>query len=206
LCDQFQLVDVLISEKDTGIFNAMNKGMKHASGAYFIFMNGGDEFVNSTVLSRIKPFIAKMENDFLYGDTIISHNNSSYYKVARSKKYLFYGMFTHHQSMIYSANIILENNLLYDESLTIGSDYRFTVEFLKFSESDSYLNFPISKFNLDGVSNEDWHKTLIDDFVTRTKFLNLNFLSSSLIFCMHIFMNIFRTVFSSIYLRLRSKL
>ena len=48
-----------ISEPDSGIYNAMNKGVKHATGLYCNFMNAGDFFINEKVLENIFPIIIK---------------------------------------------------------------------------------------------------------------------------------------------------
>lgn len=42
-----------ISEPDSGIYNAMNKGVKMSTGDYLIFMNSGDEFYDTQVLDKI---------------------------------------------------------------------------------------------------------------------------------------------------------
>ena len=60
-------IDILISEKDSGIYNAMNKGIKLANGEWLNFMNGGDNFASNDVLEKV--FKNKnYEADILYGD------------------------------------------------------------------------------------------------------------------------------------------
>lgn len=46
-----------ISEPDNGIYNAMNKGIRVATGDYINFMNAGDNFIENDVLSKIEPFL-----------------------------------------------------------------------------------------------------------------------------------------------------
>ncbi|MEI3801754.1 MULTISPECIES: glycosyltransferase family 2 protein [unclassified Chitinophaga] len=68
-------IDYWVSEKDKGIYDAMNKGIAVATGAYTIFMNSGDTFYNEHVLADIfnQPEIQQELPDIIYGDTYIRH-------------------------------------------------------------------------------------------------------------------------------------
>ena len=57
-----------ISEPDSGIYNAMNKGIRMAKGDWVIFMNAGDTFVTSDTISKI--FSQGQEADVIYGDVV----------------------------------------------------------------------------------------------------------------------------------------
>ena len=50
------MIDTKVSEKDTGIYNAMNKGVKLLTGDYVVFMNAGDVFANEDVLSTVNKY------------------------------------------------------------------------------------------------------------------------------------------------------
>lgn len=61
-----------VSERDKGLYNAMNKGITQSTGDYLIFMNSGDVFFNKHVLSAI--FVnRKYEADILYGNTVYKY-------------------------------------------------------------------------------------------------------------------------------------
>lgn len=63
------------SEKDHGVFNAMNKGIEKATGDYVIFMNSGDVFYDAHSLSKLAAG-AEEGPDFVYGDVIFENENS----------------------------------------------------------------------------------------------------------------------------------
>ena len=64
---------VVISEKDGGLYDAMNKGVRHATGDYIVFLNAGDTFPNEDTLETIASSIGDGEKlpGVLYGDTDI---------------------------------------------------------------------------------------------------------------------------------------
>jgi glycosyltransferase involved in cell wall biosynthesis len=61
-------INYSVSEKDNGIYHAMNKGIMKASGTYCIFMNSGDFFADEYVLGKI--FSSNLSSDIVYGDVI----------------------------------------------------------------------------------------------------------------------------------------
>ncbi len=56
----------LISEKDAGIYDAMNKGVDMANGEWLYFLNAGDSFFDPTVLANIKEVAEQTKADFIY--------------------------------------------------------------------------------------------------------------------------------------------
>jgi glycosyltransferase involved in cell wall biosynthesis len=58
-------IDFYISEKDSGVYSAMNKGIVQAKGEYLIFMNSGDSFIDSDIVRRV--FDENASADLIYG-------------------------------------------------------------------------------------------------------------------------------------------
>ncbi|WP_411273486.1 glycosyltransferase family 2 protein, partial [Daejeonella sp.] len=60
-------ISTLISESDSGIYDAMNKGLAHATGDYVLFMNSGDEIYASETVEKV--FSTQPDADIYYGET-----------------------------------------------------------------------------------------------------------------------------------------
>jgi len=135
-----------ISEPDSGIYDAMNKGIEKARGKYLVFMNAGDEFADPACLEKIAGYA---DADFIYGDA----REAGHYKKARSHEKINYGMFTHHQAMIYRREQI--GPLQYDTNYAIAADYKFTLQFLRRARTISYAPFPFCVFEQGGVSQQN---------------------------------------------------
>lgn len=135
------------SEKDDGIYDAMNKGIQRAGGDYIIFMNAGDLFADPDILSTLSKAIEAERPDFIYGDAL---ETGGFYKKARPHEKIEWGMFTHHQAMLYRRELIAD--LRYDKSLKIAADYGFTAAFLKNARNVHYIPCAICIFEEGGVS------------------------------------------------------
>src|SRR5574344_640072 len=66
-------VSYWVSENDTGVYNAMNKGIKHAKGEYCLFLNSGDWFINDNIIRQIST--ARYNDDIIYFDAIVTCRN-----------------------------------------------------------------------------------------------------------------------------------
>jgi len=141
------------SEPDNGLYDAMNKGLHKSTGRYVTFLNSGDIFADGQVLAVIKSEALGQDSpDFIYGDGLehIS-DEENILKKARSHKWLWYGMFTHHQSMFYKRELI--GSLKYRLEYKLAADYGFTTEFLKKSDEITYVPTPICVFEGGGLTS-----------------------------------------------------
>lgn len=150
-------IDILISEPDKGIYNAMNKGLRLAHGQYVIFMNAGDEFDSFNTLSSVQAAICNSPKEFalVYGDYIRTKGPVETQIIpARSANKAWYGMFASHQSMFYSLGFLHKQGLEYDESYKIAADYKLTLEVVHRAGTENVLHLPIcvARFDLGGVS------------------------------------------------------
>ena len=135
-----------ISEKDGGIYDAMNKGLKIATGDYLLFLGADDRLFSEQTIESI---ISKLqEEEVYYGDCYMTTIRKVYWgKFNRYK--LAIGNICH-QSIFYPKKIY--KNYIYDTSFKIYADYVYNLKIynkIKFN----YLDETISLFNYNGISS-----------------------------------------------------
>jgi glycosyltransferase involved in cell wall biosynthesis len=144
----------IISEKDNGIYNAMNKGIKLAKGDYCLFLNSGDYLANGDVLMSV--FLQNRDNDILYGNMIIENDVGSrrHGKMPKDLSFIHMIQDTLWHPVSFIRRSLFESYGMYDETLKMVSDYDFFLKVICLHKvSTSYLNFPIAVFNLKGFSS-----------------------------------------------------
>jgi putative colanic acid biosynthesis glycosyltransferase len=138
-----------ISEPDGGIYAAMNKGIRLASGEYVCFMNAGDRFASEDTLSRMLDPAPRTE--LLWGDCIIESGAHEEYDSARDVlKYLHRQMTVSHQSLFVRRDAL--NRRPFDESFRIAADYDFLCDRLVGGATWEYRPVPVSRIDDRGVS------------------------------------------------------
>lgn len=148
-------IDSYICEKDSGIYNAMNKGLKNATGDYAVFINCGDRLSDEHVIEHVIKAIGNKIPDVVYGDyrEVKSYGKPSRVIPCRESKKIWYGPVTSHQSTFYRIQHLREHNLLYDESFRIAADYKLTAQAISLADSILKTDICISDFDVSGVSN-----------------------------------------------------
>ncbi|MBR0533521.1 MAG: glycosyltransferase [Bacteroidales bacterium] len=78
-------IDILVSEPDKGLYDAMNKGLKLATGDYVLFMNAGDRFHEDTTLEQIAAQVQKLDKlpGVIYGNTALTNMAGEIYGMRR---------------------------------------------------------------------------------------------------------------------------
>jgi putative colanic acid biosynthesis glycosyltransferase len=111
------------SAPDHGLYDAMNIGLSAAAGEYLIFLNAGDTLPERGTLDHLARRIRRDERpDFIYGDALEQGiGNRLLIKRARSHHLKWYGMFTHHQAMVYRRAVV--EGQWFDLTWKIGADY-----------------------------------------------------------------------------------
>lgn len=143
-----------VSEKDTGIFNAMNKGIRAASGDFVIFMNSGDVFFNADVLPEADNVITS-QYDIYYGNNIKKKPSSERLKTYPEKLdfSFFYFSAINHQSAFIKKSLF-DDLFYYNENFRIASDWEFFVYAICHQNVPyKYLNQTISIYDFTGISS-----------------------------------------------------
>ena len=151
--DKFKANDIpytVISEKDTGIYNAMNKGIDLAVGEYVSFMNAGDCFASSGVLDSI--FSDCQDVDILYGDSYVSNKNKIVsYRFATEWKDVVNGIPFCHQASFVKSDVLKE--FKFNEEFKIGADYDMFLRLYLAGKTALQVYKFISIFDNTGVSS-----------------------------------------------------
>ncbi len=143
-----------VSEKDRGIYHAMNKGVIQAHGEYCIFINSGDCFYNESVLEQV--FQKKAIDDIIVGKVSIDEFDHLVSPPPRGDLtfyHLYSGAIPHQGSFIRTS---LLRMFPYDENLKISSDWKFFVQTLVLNNcSVLYLDFFVARYDLNGLSSSN---------------------------------------------------
>jgi putative colanic acid biosynthesis glycosyltransferase len=192
-----------VSEPDGGLYDAMNKGIKLATGEYIWFLNAGDRLYNLDAFYQLRSIFTDRSPDFVYADSCEEVLGSPLVKKARSHNFAWYGMFTHHQAMIYKRKIIELNNLRYNTRYQIAADYEFTAKFLKYSSEIFYLRRSLCLFEAGGVSTRLVKQGLVEQYQIRKTELGYRVSHAVAIASLQIFALSVKKMLPWIYSRLR---
>lgn len=142
------------SEKDTGIYNAMNKAIRQCRGEWVIFMNAGDTFTDAHVLAKVAAHCGD-DVDLVYGDRHrVDSTGSRRYEKAGDLKDAYLREVVFHQSLFTRTSLL--NVRHYDESYKLAADYEFMLYALRSNKKFHYIELSISDFLEGGASRENY--------------------------------------------------
>ena len=146
-----------VSEKDNGIYNAMNKGLKKANGAYVQILNSGDVFAAPDVVERMIAEIEKAEYpELLYGN-MIKKDYATGKIVGKSREVEYslrqYFVSTMNHDCCYIRRDVYEKYGLYDENLKIVSDWKWFLQAIGLGNvRPVYVDIDVTIFDCSGIS------------------------------------------------------
>ena len=146
-------IDFWVSERDHGVYNAMNKGLKHAHGEYVNFMNSGDSFYSPHVLEEIDR--QKGDADILFGNVCNSVSGQIYGGIPAGSEVTFLTLKKEilcHQGTFYRRAIFERHP--YDESLKLIADWKVNVQAIIFDNCKvKVVDTIVANYDLTGMSS-----------------------------------------------------
>lgn len=150
------IIDISISEKDNGIYNAMNKGIRLVKGDYVVFMNAGDEFADAGVLS----LVSQNEGDIILGEDIYAGKRRRLKENMTLYDLLSEGI--RHQAVYYRLEVLRKYG--FDESYKLIADLKSVVEpFVKDRIAITCITRPLAVCEGGGISKQRWRDTLTEN-------------------------------------------
>ncbi|NIJ51748.1 glycosyltransferase family 2 protein [Dyadobacter arcticus] len=173
--DQYShIISQVISEKDQGLYDAMNKGIAASTGKYLWFLNAGDEIYDSNVLSNLLKKLEE-EADIYYSDAMMVRENGTEiglrsiitpHTLPKNLKWQDFslGMKVCHQAFVAKKAIVP----LYDiHNLSADIDWEITC--LQSARQAKYLPFILCRYLVGGFSVQNHRRSLTDRFKVLSK-------------------------------------
>ena len=158
-------ISYFLSEPDTGIYNAMNKGVAKATGDFVFFINAGDTLLNSDVIKlaidKINSFNGR-DIDVFHGKIICYFDDTGdgyLWKSGPYNRFAAYRGCLPHQATFYLRKAFQKNGL-FDESYRIAGDYEWLVRgLIKKHLKFQYIEILTAFFYKGGISNNPEYQT-----------------------------------------------
>ncbi|MCL5782032.1 MAG: glycosyltransferase [Patescibacteria group bacterium] len=149
----------LFEYEPKGIANAMNMGIKHATGDYITFLHSDDRFFDATVLNDVNDFLDRKELDWIYGKEVRMYESGEIQALTTDSKYLQYSssdllgkyllkyfLFIKHQS-VFTNESVFKRYGCFNEGLQCAMDYDFFLRIISQTKW-SFFNRIIDKFTV----------------------------------------------------------
>lgn len=170
------LISKYSSEKDKGIYDAMNKGIKLAKGEFLTFLNAGDFYLNEKILEKI--FIQQdiLKYDLIYGPVVVQRKKGkkiSYPKNFTKFNLYFWGTRTVcHQAMFVKKNLVGK----YSDEYKFKGELNWYFDLTDRINNFKILDFPIVFYSPNGRGAINWRKNMFEKIkvvFSRNYFLGL---------------------------------
>ena len=155
-----KLNSVVVTDPDKGIYDALNKGIKIASGDIIGFLHSDDLLASEQTLGNIAELFEKTKIDGIYGDLLYVSKEDTNRTIRNWKSKPFhlinlkYGWMPAHPTLFLKKEVY-EKHGLFDLSFQIAADYDFMLRVLKDPELKfEYLPEVITKMRVGGASNK----------------------------------------------------
>lgn len=168
-----------VSEADKGIYDAMNKGLKKATGDYVWFLNAGDALPSPDTVARLVTETcpdAKARPDVIYGDCMLIDSTDRLLGLRRLRpphqldwRSFRKGMLVCHQSFIARRELCP----LYDLQYRFSADVDWCIKVMKQAKVYAFVDEPISYYLNEGTTTRNHRASLIERFKVMSRHYGL---------------------------------
>lgn len=155
-----------ISEPDSGVYDAMNKGAKNASGLWTTYMNADDRYYDDSVLERVMSCV-DTSKDIVYGDTVFVKGDEKKIEKAKNIKTIIKHLPFCPQAAFIKTS--LQQEYLFDTQYKISADYDFFLRAYLNQKEFQQINDIVAEFYFGGISNRNLKQTYLEDTSVKVK-------------------------------------
>jgi glycosyltransferase involved in cell wall biosynthesis len=161
-----------VSEKDAGIYDAMNKGLALASGEWIFFLNADDRLADPMVLADVAQACATSKADLVYGDVIYTDGTREWPKSFAwiTPEKLVYGDLCH--QVVFARRSLFEQHGVFDLSLRYNADFDWLLRIFKAGARPHHLRRSVAIFFKGGAHVKNADACEAERFVVRHRFRN----------------------------------
>ncbi len=160
----------VVSEPDKGLYDAMNKGLKMATGDYVCFLNAGDSLhEDETVTMMVKSIEKNQFPDVIYGETAIVDSKRHFLHMRRLSapaklnwKSFKNGMLVCHQAFFAKREIAIDE--LYNLKYRFSADFDWCIRVMKRAKSFHNSEITIVDYLNEGMTTQNHRASLLERF------------------------------------------
>lgn len=152
--------DILVSESDSGIYDALNKGLSYVSGDLVALMHSDDYYFDANVISEVVEAVKKNNANVVYGDAEFFSADEPlltrrlYRSRQLSLKNLSWGLMPAHTTMFLDSNIYKDVGS-FRTDFNIAADYEFLCRLVLYDGlKPFYIDKPLVRMQLGGASTD----------------------------------------------------
>jgi glycosyltransferase involved in cell wall biosynthesis len=153
-----------VSEKDRGLYDAMNKAVTMAKGEYIYFLNAGDALADKGTLQKVARNIGNIDSGLIYGDIVASKQGRKVVKISRriSPLKLKLGRKLIHQSVFVRTSLVRAVRG-FSLKFPLCADYDLLCKLSRANTRMQYIPVTVAVFDLSGISS-DLRRTYAENF------------------------------------------